>query len=47
MAKKIRLTESELIDLLEKIVKETKREEKIKRISESKNLRPLKSKRLK
>lgn len=39
MARKIRLTESELINLLEKIVKEAKREEKIKSINESRSLR--------
>lgn len=35
MARKIRLTESELVNLLEKIVKEAKKEEKIKKINES------------
>ena len=39
MARKIRLTESELVNLLEKIVKETKREERMKSINESRNLR--------
>jgi hypothetical protein len=35
MGKKIRLTESELVDLLEKIVKEAKKEERLKKINES------------
>lgn len=35
MGKKIRLTESELVDLLEKIVKEVKREEKISKLNEN------------
>jgi len=39
MARKIRLTESELVNLLEKIVLEAKKEEKIKKINESRNSR--------
>jgi len=35
MGKKIRLTESELINLLERIVTEHKKEEKINKINES------------
>jgi hypothetical protein len=38
MARKIRLTESELVNLLEKIVLEAKKEEKIKKINETRNL---------
>jgi hypothetical protein len=39
MGKKIRLTESELVSLLEKIVKEAKREEKINAINENRKLK--------
>ena len=38
MARKIRLTESELVNLLEKIVLEAKKEEKIKKINETRKL---------
>jgi hypothetical protein len=39
MGKKIRLTESELVSLLEKIVKEAKREEKINAINENRKIK--------
>lgn len=41
MARKIRLTESELVDLLEKIVKEAKKEERLNKINESRKARLL------
>lgn len=46
MARKIRLTESELVDLLEKIVKEAKKEEKLNKINESRRHRSLNRKRM-
>lgn len=47
MARKIRLTESELVDLLEKIVKEAKREERLNKLNESKKARLLDRRRMK
>lgn len=41
MARKIRLTESELVDLLEKIVKEAKKEERLNKINESRKAKLL------
>jgi hypothetical protein len=47
MGKKIRLTESELVTLLEKIVKEVKKEEKINKLNETRKERILNRKKLK
>jgi hypothetical protein len=46
MGRKIRLTESELVDLLEKIVKEAKKEERVKKINESRKERILNRRRI-
>lgn len=47
MARKIRLTESELVNLLEKIVKEAKKEERINKINESRRAKLLDRRRMK
>jgi hypothetical protein len=47
MGKKIRLTESELVTLLEKIVKEVKKEEKVNKLNETRKERILNRKKLK